>query len=313
MPEISVIIPVYNREKTLARCLDSCLQQTFPDFEVICVNDASTDGTAGLLEQYAQKDNRIKVIMQEHAGEAAARNRALDQATGNYITFLDSDDYFHPQALEALYSVATRTKAPVTCAMNFVRITHPQPFENIDIKGIAYKIHQDTVHDLLSVRYLSSLLWNKLYQKEIFQNRRLIEGISNEDWPFITTLFSDIPFYASFDTPIYCYDDTHESVIRSHWTEKRIHDYVTAIYFVYRHYQQKDRLCYWPQVRHIRIRLSIKMILSKIIHSDNRKHLAEVFYPLYEKMRLEGIIRVSDFSLKSKWRLFRLFGLKGLK
>jgi len=313
MPEISVIIPVYNREKTLARCLDSCLQQTFRDFEVICVNDASTDGTVGLLEQYAQKDARIKIITQERAGEAVARNRALDQAVGRYITFLDSDDYFHPQALEALYNVAEKTQAPVTCSMNFTKITASQPFETIDVAEMPYKIHKDTVHDLLSVRYLSSLLWNKLYQKEIFQTRRLIEGISNEDWPFVTTLFSDIPFYASFDAPIYCYDDTHESVVRSHWTEKRIHDYVTAIYFVYHHYQQKDKIVYWPLVRQIRIRLSIKMILSQIIHSPDKKRLAEVFYPLYDKMRLEGIIRVSDFSLKSKWRLFRLFGLKGLK
>ena len=312
MPKVSIVIPVYNREGTLARCLDSCIQQTLPDFEVICVDDGSTDGTSELLKQYVQKDNRIKVITLNHAGEAIARNRALDQAAGDYITFLDSDDYFHPKALEAFYTVAEKTNAPVTCATRFIKTSQFQPFTAFDANALSYEIHNDAVRGMLSIRYLSSVLWDKLYKKEIFQNRRLIEGISNEDWPFIATLFSDIPFYASFEMPVYCYDDTHESVIRSTWTEKRIHDYVTAIYFVYHHYQQKDKIGYWPQIRRIRIKMSVKMIISKIIHSTDRKHLADVFYPFYKEMCLKGIICINDFSLKSKWRLFRLYGIKGL-
>ena len=314
MPKISIIIPVYNRERLLPRCLASCVNQTFKDFEVICINDGSTDNSWDIIQKFVKKDDRFIAVSQTNRGEAVSRNRALDMARGDFITFLDSDDYFHPQALEALYTVAKRTNAPITCSTKFIKVTKNQSFSPVNIEKLSHEIHENTVEDMLQVRYLSSLLWNKLYQKEIFKNRRLIEGISNEDWPFITTLFSEIPFYASFDKAIYCYDNTNESVVRSDWVEKRIHDYITSIYFVYQHYQKPENLRYWPQIRKIRIRMAVKMILSKIVHAQkNRKHLADVFFPLYRKMLADGVIQRSDFSMKSKWRLFKLYGLKGLK
>jgi len=313
-PKISVIIPVYNRAQTIARCLKSCLDQTFQDFEIICINDGSTDNSLQILDEYAQNDKRFSVISQQNKGEASARNRALDIAKGDYIAFLDSDDYFHPQALELLYTIAIKTKAPVTCSTRFIRTTKKQHFSVINMNNLSYELHKQPVEDMLKVRYLSSLLWNKLFKKEIFEARRLIEGISNEDWPFITTLFSEIPFYASCDYSVYCYDDTNESVVRSTWTEKRIHDYITSIYFVYQHYQKPENLRYWPQIRSIRIRMAIKMILSKIIHAgEAKKYLASVFYPLYRKMLSDKVIKKSDFSIKSRWRLFKLYGMKGLK
>jgi glycosyltransferase involved in cell wall biosynthesis len=103
MPKISVIIPVYNVEKYLRECLDSVIHQTLKDLEIICVNDGSTDGSLAILEEYAKKDSRIIIIKQKNQGQGAARNRALKIAKGEYVQFLDSDDYLSKDACEILY------------------------------------------------------------------------------------------------------------------------------------------------------------------------------------------------------------------
>ena len=98
----SVIIPVYNVEKYLRACLDSMLDQSFFDWEAVCVNDGSTDGSASILAEYATKDNRFRVVEQSNAGLSAARNTGMKHVTGDYVLFLDSDDWLETDALEAL-------------------------------------------------------------------------------------------------------------------------------------------------------------------------------------------------------------------
>ena len=102
--QFSIIIPVYNVEPYLRECLDSVLQQTFSDWEVVCIDDGSTDGSAGILQEYASRDNRIKVISQPNGGLSAARNTGLDNAIGDYILFLDSDDWIEQNTLECIHS-----------------------------------------------------------------------------------------------------------------------------------------------------------------------------------------------------------------
>ena len=114
MPEISVIMPVYNVEKYLRECLDSLLAQTFTDFEAICVNDGSTDGSPAILEEYAAKDNRIKIIDQPNSGAAKSRNNGMTIASGKYWMFLDSDDWFMPDMLQMLFNRAIETDAEIT-------------------------------------------------------------------------------------------------------------------------------------------------------------------------------------------------------
>ncbi len=108
MPKFSIIIPVYNAEKYLEQCLDSALGQTLSDIEVICINDGSTDSSLSILRAYAQKDKRIFYLSQENQGLSCARNVALKRACGEYILFLDSDDYLQLDACEILYHQATR-------------------------------------------------------------------------------------------------------------------------------------------------------------------------------------------------------------
>ena len=112
-PKISVIIPVYNVEKYLVECLDSLIFQTLKDFEIICVNDASTDNSLEILERYAKNDARFVVVSQENQGPGVARNNAIDIAKGEYIVFVDPDDWIEVNALEKIYSYFKKTNANV--------------------------------------------------------------------------------------------------------------------------------------------------------------------------------------------------------
>ena len=113
MPKISAIIPVYNKECYLKECMDSVLYQTFPDIEVICVDDGSTDSSLAILKSYAEKDTRVLVFSQEHQGAGPARNYGLSKASGEYVIFLDSDDYFETGLLGKLYEAIEETGADV--------------------------------------------------------------------------------------------------------------------------------------------------------------------------------------------------------
>ncbi|WP_413854281.1 glycosyltransferase family 2 protein [Candidatus Ruminimicrobium bovinum] len=113
MPKISVIVPVYNVEKYLSQCLDSILNQTFKDFECICVNDGSTDNSLSVLQEYVNKDNRIKIINQENRGLPGARNSALKIINGKYITFIDSDDFVSSDYLEKLTNIAEKENSDI--------------------------------------------------------------------------------------------------------------------------------------------------------------------------------------------------------
>ncbi len=128
-PKISVIIPVYNVENYLRECVDSVLNQTFSDYEIILVDDGSTDISGKICDKYAVKDDRVNVIHKKNGGLSNARNVGLKKAVGEYIYFLDSDDYIKTDALEKLYNTAISEKADVVFFDGDVFFTDCKPFE----------------------------------------------------------------------------------------------------------------------------------------------------------------------------------------
>ena len=134
MPKVSIVIPVYNVEKYLRECLDSVVNQSLRDIEIICINDGSTDNSFKILEEYKSKEIRLQVLSQKNGGQSKARNAGLEVATGEYIYFLDSDDYIKTDALEILYKIAKKLvlskeerpswdiKALKECGYNFIKV-----------------------------------------------------------------------------------------------------------------------------------------------------------------------------------------------
>ena len=115
MAKISVIIPVYNIEKYLVKCLDSVINQTFTDIEIICINDGSTDNSLSILEEYAQKDKRIKIINKENGGLSSAWNAGLNEVSAEYLTFVDGDDWIDTNTFKLAYEAVLNNKAGKGC------------------------------------------------------------------------------------------------------------------------------------------------------------------------------------------------------
>ena len=113
MKKVSIIIPVYNVEKYLPKCLDSVVGQSYADLEIICIDDGTPDGSAAVILSYAEKDGRIKLISQENQGLSGARNTGIGAATGEYIVFLDGDDWLDTEAIKAAVEKAERNSADV--------------------------------------------------------------------------------------------------------------------------------------------------------------------------------------------------------
>lgn len=177
MSRISVIVPIYNVEKYLNRCVDSILNQTFADFECILIDDGSPDNCGKICDEYAEKDKRIRVIHKENGGLSDARNAGIKVAQGEYLSFIDSDDWIHPQMLEILYNGITKNDVLVSvCA--YERVETEKPFKNI--KNPEYEILKGM--DFFTEDNVTAVVaWNKLYHKSLFDSIRYPVGKIHED------------------------------------------------------------------------------------------------------------------------------------
>ncbi len=237
MPKISVIIPVYNVEKYLTCCLDSILAQTFTDFEVICINDGSSDGSADILAKYALKDKRIQVITQENQGLSVARNNGLKKACGQYIQFLDSDDCIHPQTLEILYYIITKHNADMVC-FDFVKnkdkgLPSITPLNFNDVK---FKVTNNPLY----LKKFPISVCIKLYKKELLTGLKFIEHIHFEDYPYTLALLTKHPKTIILKETLYFYTVDENSISHSKVKPQQIKDYHTGLRFVYETYHKPE-------------------------------------------------------------------------
>jgi glycosyltransferase involved in cell wall biosynthesis len=170
-PKISIIVPVYNTDKFLYKCIDSILSQTFTDFECILINDGSTDNSAAICDEYSKKDNRIKVIHQKNAGVSAARNAGLDIACGEWIGFVDSDDWCDPEMYEFLLSKALKYQADISiCRFRKVKENSIlNIFSNEDLDIVMNS--KEALTKLFSKGYFQGHLFTKLIKKQLFFNQ----------------------------------------------------------------------------------------------------------------------------------------------
>ncbi len=183
MPKISVIVPVYNAEEYLECCIESILSQTFHDFEIILVNDGSCDESGIICEAYRGKDERIRVIHQNNAGQGAARNRGIKAAKGNWISFVDADDLIHPQMLEHLYSAVQTSGASLSMCDALEENSIPNEFGGYrDNRYKCYDVSEEYLLELYKNRkYRIWTAWAKLIAREILIAHPFPEGRIYED------------------------------------------------------------------------------------------------------------------------------------
>lgn len=199
MPQVSIIVPVYNVEKYLPQCIDSLLSQTLKDIEIILINDGSTDSSLKICDQYAEKDQRITIISKKNEGLAKARRDGLKKANAEYISFLDSDDYYEPMFCEIMYTHMVRLKA------DLVECDYYKTSDSWQKKHELYDADMDLTRELFHNRIVRKtivngteavVVWNKLYRKCIIERAILEYGNSPlEDYVFNAQYYTMVERY----------------------------------------------------------------------------------------------------------------------
>ncbi len=285
MPAISVIIPVYNVKKWLPRCLDSLLAQTFTDFEAICINDGSSDSSLDILDEYAQKDSRIKIITQENQGLSMARNNGIRNATGEYIYFLDSDDCIHPQTLEIAYYFITKHNAEMVC-FGFVKNTGNglPDIVPIKIEDIKYHMTDRPLYFNKKEYKIRDSVWTKIYKKEILNDLKFIPHIQFEDYPHTLAIMSKEPKTVILNEKLYFYTFNESSISHSTITPQQIKDYHTGINFIYETYHKPELKAEYKYVCHKYIPKILKQQLKRCRNAD-KETKPKMFKAFAEELR----------------------------
>ena len=231
---ISIIIPIYNVEKYLRECLDSCINQTLEDIEIICVDDCSTDGSYEILEEYQNKDPRIKIFRQEtNKKQGAARNKGLEVATGEYVWFVDSDDYIDTKACQILYDTIKKFDVDMLCfsALQFSEINqqqifhYPKHFQGVEINKI---YHPQTNWGEISFSNLNITIWAYITKKNIIQKFKFREFVSYEDMDFTPILLSSVNSFCYIPYTAYFYRTNPMSTTQLPLTKKVLEDYIAS-------------------------------------------------------------------------------------
>ena len=239
--KISIIVPVYNVEKYLARCLDSILCQTFEDIEIICVNDGSKDNSLKILESYSEKDDRIKIVNKENGGLSSGRNEGLKYVTGDYVSFVDSDDWIESDTYELALSAMEKNNADFVSwgakvvldndvNENSVSIISAKNYHNIRLIG-----YQKLNDNILSKATVT--VWNKLFKTSIILDNKLTfpNGLLYEDNEFFYkySIYCKSAYF--IDKYLYNYFQRSNSIIgkMNGKQSMKVADYITIYENIY--------------------------------------------------------------------------------
>ena len=266
MPAISIIIPMYGVEKYLRRCLDSVQNQTFKDWQAICVNDGSPDKSGEIAREYAARDKRFIVVDKENGGLSDARNAAIPYVTGDYILYLDSDDFIHPQTMEIAYSLALRDGSDIV-SFTYDRIYRPQLMvrhklgldtDNVVPKRIRKKYDvakiktrvTDDVYEYATERTHNKFnpkrkwlikhcqVWKNLYKRELIEDIPFIKGILFEDFPWWSRVMLRNPRVTIAPLPLYFYIPNFGGIVLSAKQLRIMKSLCTGIADAYSYYEK---------------------------------------------------------------------------
>ena len=230
---LSVIVPIYKVEDYLPKCVESIRNQTYSNLEIILVDDGSPDGCGAICDEFAQKDSRIRVIHKENGGLSDARNAGIDVATGDYLAFVDSDDWLEPDAFEAMLALAEKYDAKMVCAGRY----NEDGATGAQSKGLCPEKEEfvpgkELVRRIFRWDHLDSAAWDKLYARELFREIRYPVGRVVEDVPTTYHLVLLAGGAAMLPKPVYHYVCREQSITNAPVSPKSFHGPENAA-FVY--------------------------------------------------------------------------------
>ncbi len=301
MAEFSIIVPVYNVEKEIRKCLDSIKNQTYGDFEVLCVDDCGKDSSMDIVREYAQKDNRFKILTHEHnRGVSAARNTGLDNVSGEYTMFVDSDDWLETNALEIIKNNFDKSKSEVI-VFNIYNC-YPDGKKEINDTTNFKKSNQTQV--LLTENNLNTFIgvvWNRAYKTSLINDNhiRFPEGMIIEDSDFTFKISMHLKSVFIIEDVLYNYLRNREG---SYTTEdavnNRIKDEITVISNCWRYAKSLGRERYYRKYFLKLIGTTTKKILG-ITHK--RRYILERIRDLLVEMNFPNDFKDMEKKVLTLW------------
>ena len=288
---ISIIIPVYNVEKYIRYCLESVINQTYKNLEIIIVDDGSKDSSGQIADEYALKDSRIKVIHKENGGLSDARNFGIKKAQGDYLIFIDSDDYVDVTMIEKLYNYAIKNELDiVTCNCLVV-------YENND-KKVAISSNLDYSDDDVKNFLLSKpAAWNKIFKKELFNNNQFKKGIYYEDLELIPRLVNNTKKIGFINDALYYYLQREGSIMH----QKEFNQKLLDIFKVLETIKESIEKDYPEEIEYIHITHLLRTATLRFLdYKDGYKYLDKINkimkdnFPTWNK---------NQYYKKSSWKL----------
>lgn len=269
-PTISIIVPVYNVEKYLHQCIDSILAQTFTNFELILVVDGSPDKSGEICDRYAKLDNRIKVIYKENGGVSSARNIGLEAAKGQYIGFVDGDDFIHHEMYQTLYYHAVKNSSDIVlCDYQKIRENEAPLKKRKTENSIQHFSNLQALSQLYNNEPAKSAIWvypwNKIYKRSLFQGLRYKNGRIYEDEFLAHILLYNSQNITYVNEILYYYFQRTDSYIGSKFSLKKF-DRVYAL---------KERVEFF------------KTIKQEDLYNQALKHFMDVFFWYYLKAQTD--------------------------
>lgn len=322
---VSVVVPVYNVKHYLKKCIDSILDQTYHSLQIILVDDGSTDGCSQICDSYSKKDIRIEVIHQKNQGLSSARNTGLQNATGKYICFIDSDDWIHPEYIAYLKRAIEENNTEVSCCY-YTRVFSVNQKEQPHLHYNSILLnHNEYIEQSLLNRHLDNSFPNRLYKTELFQEIWFPAGKLYEDIIPQYLLNKKIDSAALVPEILYYYNHTNISITRSNFKTTDF-DIVYQWQDVFKNETESDlSSLYFFKVIEAHLILLNKMCVSNGVIDETHFNLIREFFSenriiiqknkyvtrkLYYQIRL---FLTSSYLYRTLYRFYTNYAKRGLK
>lgn len=315
VPLISVIVPVYKVERYLDQCIDSIVNQTYGNLEIILVDDESPDNSPKMCEEWAKRDSRIKVIHKKNGGAASARNVGLDIAAGEYIGFVDSDDYISKDMYSCMLQAMIKTNAKIACCKSrTVRDSKSPSFlTTSSINDIKFFDVQETIEEVFSFK-MGTAFWRRLFHATVLEDIRFPEGEINEEYPLLIPTAAKAGGTVLVDKILYYYRDRSDSVTGTIHTSIRTLKCVKKNLEILKSQLSEYNLDVADSFSLFLAKNSFFMILSIVKNYDNINGVLKELYESYLHMARENkkaFLKAKNISMKDKLLYFLiLFKIK---
>lgn len=217
---VSVIVPIYKVEEYLDRCLSSITQQTYKNLEIILVDDGSPDACPEMCNAWKEKDDRVVVIHKTNGGLSSARNAGIDVAAGDYVAFVDSDDYIANDMIETMLNAAVRHDVEVACCGR-IRVTEHARVEMFTLPKEQILSGEEALKQLLTGDSIEEAAWDKLYKRSVFREKRFPVGEINEDVVQTVKILGDCGKIVHVGKALYYYCENKNSITTSKYSPKK--------------------------------------------------------------------------------------------